>query len=396
MERFRDYKQRPYRTEEDLNIYDHPSEAGPVIRTRTLLEELDETSLKELFAEEIARSGLDPKMVLASKYIEFRDIIIDGRKNEHAGVCDIEKGTISIFPSGIEDYARNEGRVAHIKAKNELLIQGLKSLGTGYLLTEWGRKFASLGDTIADSKDMDPLQIEETFFRLEAIHVLIHEELHALSTQTKKESPVDELYYGQTYGSVSTTGISNYHYEVHENGEAYGYMQFDGLNEGITELIAQRLSKEYLRRTAVEGVDGSDIEKRYSLYEMFAYNRERWAAELLVLLYSVISDVPKDTILGGLTRTYLSGESPIYSHDFYCNMRELFPDEDKDFIFELYRKLELIIDVNRFQAGEDGVVLEAFTDFIHILPEDKKELFLSGIKALNRKYKMSTELHQES
>ena len=390
------FEQQPLGRQRERDQYEHPSEAGSVIETRALLDELDEDALKDIFARELKKSGQEPKQILLNRFVPFESIVVDGGKCINAGEYDPQNGEITIFSSSIENSATNMSHAYVDDAQRTRLKALLQSIGTGYLFTEKGRALKDFADYISAYRTYDPKTLQDILFKIEVTHVIIHEELHALTDHVGQEiRRRDEEDDTEEYIGNKLIGVSNqYSYRREGGGEVTfenSFLEFDGLNEGLTELIARRLTQEYLKRVAVEGVNSKDINMFVAQAEAGAYPREQWVFELLTLLYSVVSEVPEVVILDAMTRTYLSGESPILPPEFRTAVREQAPDIDQP-VYDLLYELECSISTNRFDKEADAEAVSAFDKFIKILPESKQGQFNEGLALLSEKYKICREM----
>jgi hypothetical protein len=295
--------------------FETEEEAIVVTEARELLHSLDEEVLRDIFEREFTRAGVEnTEEKLNQRFISFDQIIVDALGTGNAlGTCG--GGNITLYPSIIKKGASI--KLSHIANKNlEQMCKKYFDLEAVATANSSGRStrtlFKSLQrliDTQIEHEQGNAStvlndDIKKTIFTtLETVHTLVHEEIHAITTEEHFEtneihSPQNLIYsqsvkvgfkesaYLTRYDKASDTDPA-----VQEN-----YRRFTGINEGVTELMARNLGKQYLKTILPKSVLLADIEPFYDLIEVGSYNRERWVAEQLVALFSVIVEVPPDVV----------------------------------------------------------------------------------------------------
>ena len=382
----------------DRNIYEHESEAGSVIETRALLGELDEGVLRDIFARELEKSGVSADKILEERFVPFDEVIVDGIPNVNLGEYDLQTGGVTVFSSTIEKQSSHQSSHSSDAAKKERFFSLLKSFRVGYIFTEEGRSLKNFADYIASHQAYDQKKLRDVLFKIETVHVLVHEQLHAVSHQESGVGTSEEgSFESGKYLRNEKIGVATQRHSYRENpdGSTVERIQnmFNGLNEGMTELIATRLAKEFMKRAPVDGINSGNLDMYYAAAGAGYYERERWVSELLVLLYSVVTDVPEENVLQTMTRTYLSGEAPVVPTELVDAAGYKSAGIEK--VINLFLRLESLVAAGSYDQDADTTVLTVFNDFVSVLPSEKQTRFSQGSQDLLEKYQICKELASE-
>lgn len=137
------------------------------------------------------------------------------------------------------------------------------------------------------------------------LHVLIHEELHAISDSSHfvstEEFEIKDIKMG--VHNVITKRPTDKMF----SDEDIVVDQYEAANEGITELITNSIVDEYLKRTGDTNLYGKDqLEQsvQFSKYE-HSYSKYQNAIRFFISVISTISNIPEDVVTASITRTYL-------------------------------------------------------------------------------------------
>ncbi|MCA9367390.1 hypothetical protein KC887_03975 [Candidatus Kaiserbacteria bacterium] len=216
----------------------------------------------------------------------------------------------------------------------------------------------------------------------EVLHTLIHEQLHATSDQGFERDPA-------TYAPLSRVGLHRQSSWGDETGEElFLSNQYKVANEGMTEFLTERITREYLARTGDTAIYGEDeIENNFerALFE-HGYGQFRARLELYFIFISALADVPRSVIEDTITRAYFRGGS-VLPQEAIDEIEELQPGL-ADKIHGLLQDEELDLDNNVL-----GLVLSI--NQITSLPIEKKnELLTQAIIFMNEWSKYTNKKQQ--
>ncbi len=229
-------------------------------RVREYIDSFDEQVLKDIFLEHFRRSGADETTV---NWIPFDDV--------------------RIIPKIISDFSGSDSSYGGYSKKYgvKLYSHTLQSDQEGTLWT------------------------------------LIHEECHAVSTNTIQTQPI-VTKSGHEIGVklTSPSGVAKNRLEYLHTVSDREYVSkiYGDINEGITELITERIFREYKKRTGTAEYkeDPIDPERKISSVEettaknkFSAYERYWQTAKIYISLISAISDIPEDITENALIRMYI-------------------------------------------------------------------------------------------
>ncbi len=409
MEHFHSPEAAPIR-----DIYTTEDERLLVTETRDFINTLDENTLRGIFGRELRLSGIqDPGEVLDEKFIPFDRVVVDGAQEgttlgsfNHTRGIKLNPKAIGVSAETSALFARSSsiGTLAGLYQKLDLIESeqeqsGIKRFLTSNEVSKLYRMSKIFNDIkkIRSSRIMNEQLVKKLFTKLETIHTLVHEELHALSSFNDwEEYQNGSIEEGSTSLSTIRSGLSESSLLLaHKPWEVIPatrekQQRFTGLNEGITELHARRLSTEYLQSELPDEIFGTDVTSFYSLIEIGSYNRERWVAEQLVLLLSVIAEVPTDVVERSLFKSYLdSGE--ILPEEMIVTLKNQIPTLTKTEIEQLLLKLQIAISSQSFNE-DDTDVNRIFIELADLLPPEKRDTIKDGLETLFYKYSFSKEL----
>lgn len=404
---------RSFETLSKRDIYETAYEEQLITEVRDFITTLNEESLKSIFERELRLSGAEnARTLLIRKFVPFEKVIIDGTKDDTSLGSFNRKRGIEIYPKAI---VRSVG-IEVLLAQSDTIKE----------ISEFHRQFESIDNEpspekdwfsiidpfeklkrlrlvnaeikkLRDSRIMDDELMEALFLKLETIHTLVHEELHAISS--------NEEWDVTRYGSVDegTVSLSTHRSGFNETSLLMRYnpwevkpsvdekqRRFVGLNEGITELNALRLSREYVLSELPDQILGIDANAFYDLVEIKSYNRERWVAEQLVLLLATIAEVPTEMVERALFKAYLNA-TDVLPEELIESLKVDLPTLSETEIERLLLKLQIAISSRSF--GEDDTdISRIFVEFADLLPLQKRDTIKDGLKALFYTYSFSKEL----
>ncbi len=139
----------------------------------------------------------------------------------------------------------------------------------------------------------------EEDFGLAVLYTYVHEQVHALSTDFKTHRSYDD---SPDRKFVGFKGIKK-HWSQKEGSVSYAE-----LNEGMTEIIAEEVAREYLRRTGQ--VHGQQRDAHHAENSIAVY------MEYKILVDDIISELaheysqPSDVIKKAIMKAYFSKKSP--------------------------------------------------------------------------------------
>jgi hypothetical protein len=167
-------------------------------------------------------------------------------------------------------------------------------------------------------------------------------------------------------------------------------VRFRGINEAITEIMAQRLTKEYVTQFPPEGISSG---KALSFIEKYnrSYTRERWVAEQLITIFSVVADVPNDVVEQAFYRAYVNREDFLVPELVEALQAEM-PDESAEEIEPLLKRLQSAIEVDSFKS--DSTVYEVYDEIISRLPQEKQTRIKDTFGELYEEYARSPHVKE--
>lgn len=318
---------------EQTDTYDPATETRKEqIAVRETLNSLDEDALKDIFAEYFRKSGSDEETI---NWIPLEDVRIIYKSPEEE-----EK---SRSPYGDQSIAKG------VKLYSHLL---------------WH----------------DP---EQTLW------TLIHEQCHAISQDrarsyytANKEGERDGEMIRLKYGVSSATWTKEYGAEETEK------KVFDNdINEGITELLTERIFREYKKRTGSEIYNQhptqpdqtiSKTDEIVAREKFNAYERNWQNAKLYIGIISAVTDVPEDVVEHAVIRTYIRNGA-------------IFPFQDSEvnaMLSEVYPKLDIIL-FNMLESKKgEGLSLKDYVDHLsrQDIPEDVRQKIVTALHKIREEW----------
>ncbi len=214
---------------------------GDISKLRELISEIDETILREIFFEELARCGVDTS---ESSFIPLADVVFDSR---YEG----EPNTSALHITRT------------LEKSHRIIIVPDQNTPPSFAKVLWS---------------------------------IIHEQLHGVSTTIAVHS-------GPWNTTVkSRSGVSNKVVtEQVLSDEVIIEEHHLNFNEGLTELISERIFVEYCRQAGI----GSHLEQVQQKYRgEFAYGLYRQKVDYFIGLIQILSGVDRVTVENALIRTY--------------------------------------------------------------------------------------------
>lgn len=264
-----------------------------------VLSEVDNTTLHNILAAYYSKSGYDPSRL---SLIPLPTINI---VTEHAGAW-----------SG--KYTANPAKI---------------SLNAAHLYDSQSQKT----DTIA------------------VINTLIHEQLHHVSSilyneVDKGKTTIKNISGVQIIRDVTYNG---YFRSIFERGRF--------INEGITQLLTEKIQQEYLRQIGWQNSD--DSFERLGI-GIDAYLENQFRIQLLIAFYSTLATVPEETVTNAIIRTYMRNG-------------RISPVEIEELIaFSMpYDKGDIARILTEMLDDENTEALDLIETLIELLPQEKQALF---------------------
>jgi hypothetical protein len=302
------------------NEYDPATETEPEqIKVREYLESYNEVALKEIFTEYYRKAGSVEGSINWIPFEKVRIVTSSDKEQE-----------IKNDPSG--SYSPNNGVVLY----SHLLHADPE-------LTLW---------------------------------TLIHEECHAISQDNLVQYPgTDENNVAISNNSQIRSGLSFSMLErKYADNEVTTHVFDEGINEGVTELLTERIFRKYKRRLGLEKYsqdpvrpDGkiSDTEKIVSREKFKAYERNWQNAKLYIGIISAITDMPENVVEEAVIRTYIRNGQILPEGD----------SEVKEILDGVHPELGLSLYIILKSEKNKDLSLQAYVDEISRLdiPEELKQ-----------------------
>jgi len=231
--------------------------------------------------------------------------------------------------------------------------------------------------------------------KIQLLNTFIHEQLHHLTFTgyyiNKEERKVDgvERVFTRQAGverqilkrevRLANTGDETDELVAFENRHF-----FRGLNEGLTELIAQKLTVEYMRQYAVINDQNIVREAPSFLTESGAYKKERYMVEQLAAVFAEMTDVPYDIVLKSFYREYVTN-GHLLPPEFVDVIAEYLPDSvDKDNLESGIASLTHSMTAESFE--NDDTLAKKLERLVAFLPEDKATHCQQTLTEIQHKY----------
>lgn len=139
----------------------------------------------------------------------------------------------------------------------------------------------------------------EEDFDLAVLYTYVHEQVHALSTDFKTHRSYDD---NPDRKFVGFKGIKK-HFTDPEGNVSYAE-----LNEGMTEIIAEEVAREYLRRTGQ--VSGHQRDVHHAENSIAVYMDYKILVDDIVASLAEEYSQPRDVIKKAIMKAYFSKKSP--------------------------------------------------------------------------------------
>lgn len=325
-----------------------------------LLESIDGDQLSQFLSEQLRRAGFDEAM-LKDRFFSPKDVSISEKLTTSRAWSNGEEINFepkNFFP-GVQDF--------------QVYIENKISPGNYH------------------DREMQFFEIA----KFELLHIFIHEQLHHL-TYTEYDYFEEEIGNDKVKKVYTRqAGIENQiqrflvqsEYENEKEDELLHSSRtvlFRGLNEGLTELMAQELTLEYIRQYAV--IDDRDVVREAPLFltEFSAYKEERYVVEQLAAVFAEMTDVPHDIMLKSFYREYVTN-GHLLPEEFENVIAEYLPTGvDKDNLEES------IASLTRSMANQDFNKRDSLTRkiqrMVSFLPDEKIQHCEKILDEIDEKY----------
>ena len=127
------------------------------------------------------------------------------------------------------------------------------------------------------------------------LYVYVHEQVHALST--------DRAFHKDYFDNLDKRYIG-FERQEKKLGESKISVSYRELNEGMTQVIAEQVADEYLRRTGV--MSGQDREDHHIDYVQNVYLDYKILVDNLIFKLSEEYSLPEDVIKNSLIQAYFA------------------------------------------------------------------------------------------
>ena len=218
-----------------------------------------------------------------------------------------------LYETFAEELGKSGGDIATM---NFIPLEKIEHRYENINIAEYGVSNNLIGiDIITNAKVLEKKEVKpsDAQRRLEILHSVIHEETHAVAHTTFLEQTGinhdDEVILhavvragyrkSEQRLTKTPTGIVSERTDVHR-----------AINEGVTELLAQRILKTYNQRSPL--IDTTHAERDVFIQQLkkitgSSYSKEVYAAKLYATLLSEATGVPYENVENALVRGYLRG-----------------------------------------------------------------------------------------
>lgn len=141
----------------------------------------------------------------------------------------------------------------------------------------------------------------------EILWTLIHEQLHAISA-VKSRTMIEFDDTGNLYGEINhKSGLRRVTATQQKSQVEITQNLYEAINEGITELIAEKIFREYLKRSGdgAESTFGDWQKATARRYVMREYRYYWQFAQLYIALIAAVTEVPEEVAEKAILRSYL-------------------------------------------------------------------------------------------
>ena len=149
---------------------------------------------------------------------------------------------------------------------------------------------------ILNSEKLARTSVED--FDLAVLYTYVHEQVHALSTDLK-------TYNGYGEKDRKFLGFKKIEKDFRDKDIDVSYVE---LNEGMTEIIAEEVAREYLRRTGQ--VSGKQRDAHHAYNSVAVYMQYKILVDEIIAELATEYQQPGDVIKKAMIRSYFSSKSP--------------------------------------------------------------------------------------
>lgn len=347
-----------------------------------IIGEFNDNDLKTLLQQEFIRAGVSGAQIEAT--VPFSDVTVKYESEDALGhYWPIPQGQIALYAKNIEHYVRS---MMHHKLSSqyEELIESHNKQPSHETYTDLMMRKKQLDNMFNEQFDASQLQLGRKILTL---GTLIHEEIHALSEgfseykeYTSTDSEVSNI-------STDRLGFRQYSYQRRESDDGVDYQEahnrFSGLNEAFTEIIAKKIERQYVAQFPLEGISSTEALELVELFDG-SYSKERWVAEQLTAIFSVVAEVPHDVVERSFFHAYLHKED-VLPQELVAALFEDIPSLDAKELNMLLLRLQIAIQEKEFRDGAD--IFRLFDEIIQLLPEKKQSTIKDEFSDIFEKYK---------
>lgn len=231
--------------------------------------------------------------------------------------------------------------------------------------------------------------------KMQLLQTFIHEQLHHLTftgyrhiKEEKKSDEVKRVFIRKTgieqqvlEQAVRLADTSD---KTDELLDSASREFFRGLNEGLTELMAQELTLEYMRQYAP--INDSDVIREAASFwtEREVYKKERYVVERLAVVFAEMTEVPFDIMLKSFYHEYVTNGHLLPS-EFQNVLVEYLPENiDKTTLEADIASLRRSMSAKSFES--DGDLTQKIECLINFLPADKQRHCRETLAQIKQKY----------
>ncbi|MEY2665819.1 MAG: hypothetical protein RLZZ480_924 [Candidatus Parcubacteria bacterium] len=353
------------------------------------LESLEphEELLQQNFKLEMRRAGVENPDQRMESYIPLSEINIIARRDvAFMGRFDCDSKSIHINADGMY---RSADAKARRMLDNDEDFQSLLKLNHK-LESKWGaynfiamRKYFELRKRFLEKLD----EVRESLLLLNVAETAIHEELHALSYESRYTAVKQD---DEGFIAARKIGVQENSSQSKVDGSAsFRGERYRAVNEGITELYTLKLAQEFLKQATPGKLSGEDMDGFFEFSEYHAYSRERWVVEQMIVIMSEISEVPESVVEDAFFAAYLNNEE-IVPGEMLSRMTELLHDKKHEDVEALLLRLQVAMSENTFKS--DSEIHRMTTEFVDHLPVAKQQAIKDRFEELFFKYSFTKEL----
>jgi hypothetical protein len=230
---------------------------------------------------------------------------------------------------------------------------------------------------------------------LALLHTFIHEQLHHLTftdyRYIKEEKRSDEVMRLFSRKTGIERQVLEQEVKLADADDASDELLnsenrqfFRGLNEGLTELLAQELALEYVRQYAL--IKDRDITRETASFwaEHGSYKEERYMVEQLAAVFAEMTEVPYDIMLKSFYHEYVTN-GHLLPPEFENVLAEYLPENiDRGSLKADISLLRRSMTAKSFKT--DGDLAQKIECLVRLLPKDKAQHCREILLEIKQKY----------